>query len=630
MTDETAPHRLAADFEPASLEQWRGLVDKALKGSDFDKRLVVRSADGVRIPPLYTRDDAKPWVSAPGTAPYTRGTQAHVAGFGWDILSLIDAGDAATANRAILAELEGGSNGILLQTEAPGQSGVVISSAADAATLLSGVYLDLATLELKGGLSATTTARHMLAALPLLGKTATGQRRIALNLDPIGVLAHFGTTGQPMIAAIAEAIETALSARATEPNARTVIVDASIAHEAGASEGQELALLAAMLVAYLRAFEAAGVSPTESLPQIGVHVSADTDIFLTTAKIRAARTLIARIAEACGAPAAAALVRLTAVTSARMMAKRDPWTNMLRTTAATASSAFGGADQLVVLPFTHVLGASDAFSRRIARNTQIVAQEESGLGRIIDPVGGSWYVEQLTDELAAKAWSTFQEIEAEGGVVAALTSGLIQDQIAAVAQQRAKSIATGRFELTGVSAFPMLGPDGVTVAARPAPSPILSAQMVRPLSPRRLAEGFEALRDTADAMHMQPSVFLASLGEIADHTARSQWTKNMLAAGGIAALACEGYTSPEAAAAAFRTSGARVAVIASSDAIYATHAEATAQALKAAGAAHVAMAGRPGVSEAGLRNAGVDRFIFAGQDMIAMLAELQQATRSSA
>ena len=154
-----------------------------------------------------------------------------------------------------------------------------------------------------------------------------------------------------------------------------------------------------------------------------------------------------------------------ATTSERMMAKRDPWVNMLRTTVACAGAAFGGAEAITVLPFTWALGKPDAFARRIARNTHLVLQEESAAARVIDPAHGSWYVETLTDQLAGKAWELFQEIEAKGGMARALESGFIQGEIARVAEARAKSIANGRIELTGVSAFPMLADDGVKVSA---------------------------------------------------------------------------------------------------------------------------------------------------------------------
>jgi methylmalonyl-CoA mutase len=619
MTDTPAVHALAAGFDAATGNQWRALVDKALKGADFEKRLVARTADGLRIAPLYTRADARPEAGAPGHGPLTRGSKETVEGFGWDIITLIDAGSPQDANRALLADLEGGANGIVVQSEAPGQSGVPISSTADAAQLLSGVYLDLATVEFDGGLTAADTARHILAALPALTGTA-GQRKLAFNLDPLGTLARHGHA-----TSVPDAVTLANKIRAAEPTARTLLVGATIAHEAGASEAQELAVLASTLVAYLRAFDAAGVAPALALPQIAVRLAVDTDIFLSTAKLRAARTLIARIADACGASDAARNVRLTARTSARMMTRRDPWTNMLRTTAATSAAAFGGVDALLVLPFTHALGASDAFARRMARNTQIVAQEESHLGRVLDPAGGSWYVEQITAELAAKAWTLFQDIEAQGGIAAALASGMLQDQIAATAESRAKTIATGKFEITGVSAFPLLGPDGVTVTPRAAAQPVPGAASVRPLVPIRLSVPFEALRDAADNAAVKPVVFLAALGEIADHTARSTWVRNILASGGIACQPTDGYASPDAAVAAFKASGANVAVIASSDAAYATNAELTAAALKSAGATHVVLAGRPGDREIAYKAAGVDRFLFAGQDVLGTLQALHDA-----
>jgi methylmalonyl-CoA mutase len=312
-----------------------------------------------------------------------------------------------------------------------------------------------------------------------------------------------------------------------------------------------------------------------------------------------------------------------------MMAKRDPWTNMLRTTAACAGAAFGGADAVTVLPYTWALGAPDRFARRIARNTQLVLQEESALGRVVDPAGGSWYVEQLTSELAAKAWALFQGIEAKGGIASALTSGALQDEIARVAEERAKAVATGRRELTGVSVFPMLGEDGVKVAPNPAPPPLTGTQHVRPLTPHRLTEPFEALRDAADVFlaktGARPRIFLANLGEIVEHNTRSTWVWNFLAAGGIEGLNSDGYASADAAAAAFKTSGARIACLCSSDAVYAKEAQAAAKALKAAGAGRVLMAGRPGPEEALLRSAGVDGFLFAGQDAIAVLADLHKA-----
>lgn len=626
MTD-TADLKLASDFAPADYEKWRQLVDKALKGADFDKKLVAKTADGLRIEPLYTRADTLAGAASavPGSAPYTRGTHAKADGLGWQIHQRVVEGDPAAANKVILEELDGGANGIVMQIAGPGQVGVRVTSADDASTTIAGMFVDYAPIQIAGGLAGLEAGRHFLSALAAQKREAGGTAVSRLNVDPIGVLARYGAAWAPIDTAVADTVKFAAEVRSAERPLTSVLVDATIPHEAGASEAQELAFLAAGLVAYLRAFEAASVAAKDALSSIAFAVAADTDLFLNAAKVRAARTILARIAEASGASPGG--LHITASTSQRVMAKRDPWTNMLRTTTACAGAAFGGADAITVLPFTFALGVPDRFARRIARNTQLVLQEESQLGRVVDPIGGSWYVEKLTSELATKAWSLFQEIEGKGGLVAALTSGALQDEIARVAETRAKAIATGRIELTGVSVFPFLGDDGVKITEYPAVA-AAPAPAIRPLAPHRLGEAFEKLRDAGDAFlaktGKRKQIFMANLGEIAEHNRRSQWVWNYLAAGGIEGLTSDGYKSPAEAAEAFKASGAKVACICSSDEVYARDAEAAAKALKAAGAARVLLAGRPGEAEASLRAAGVDAFLYAGQDAIATLDELHK------
>lgn len=628
-TPPTSAIPLASDFEAATRDQWLALVDKAIKGADFEKKLVGRTADGIRLEPIYTRGTAEParQAAVPGQAPFTRGASATVDGLGWEIRQGLSAGDPDRANTEIMTELKGGTNGIALTIEAPGQAGCRIESAADMAAALSGMRLDLAPLELRAGLGMASAASHLLAALPGLGLPANSAQ-VFLGLDPIGTLARWGTLPAPVEQTLIETMALARETQAVAPLARTVRVDGSVYHEAGATDAFELAALGATLIAYLRMFEAAGIAPADALKQISFTLSADTDLFATVAKLRAARRLIWRIADASGAGDGARNLHISARASMRVMAKRDPWTNMLRSTLSCAGAALGGADAITVLPFTAALGEADDFARRCARNIQIVLQEESWLGRVVDPMGGSWFIEALTDETAKAAWALMQEIEGKGGILAALTQGFIQDRVEADAAARAKAIATGKQDLTGVSAFPLLGDDGVTVAPAPAAPPVRTHEMVRPLTPHRLAEPFEALRDASDAFTQttgqEPRVFLASLGAVIDHTGRSTWVKNYLAAGGVGSLTTDGYANAEEAAAAFKASGATAACICSSDALYAEHAEATAKALKAAGAKLLLMAGRPGEREDALRAAGVDQFLFAGADAVATLKGLQK------
>ncbi len=621
MTIPTNELRLAEDFPAARFDEWRALVDKALKGADFEKRLVARTADGIKINPLYTRGDALQSTAnaVPGTPPFTRGTKPVREGLGWDIRTFHIESDPKAANAAILEDLEGGVTSIGLQV---GGHGLPATKEALSAAL-AGVLLDVCPIVLVAGENFFDAALALNATWDASGIKANG-RQGSFGADPLGTLAMTGRLSEPVDTALARAVAL-MKTTETNPHVQVMTADGVVAHVAGASEAQELAFMLSALVAYLRAAEEGGISPRDALPKINVALAADIDEFSTIAKLRAARRLIWRVADASGAGDVASAVTLNCPTSYRKMAKRDPWTNILRTTIACTGAALGGADAIVVLPFTFALGKPDAFARRVARNIQIVCQEESHLGRVNDPAGGSWYVENLTEDMAKKAWEIFQDIEARGGLLAALTSGYIQEAIAKTAEARAKSIATVRQELTGVNAFPLLGDDGVHADPWPAQSvPAGKAAIeVAPLRPHRLGEAFEALRDAADA-HRGFNVFLASLGEIVDHNVRTTWTKNYLAAGGITTLVSDGYKTPEAAAEAFRKSGAAAACICSSDAINATLAEPTAKALKAAGAKFLLMAGRPGEQESMLKFAGVDQFLFAGADAVATLKGLQE------
>lgn len=616
-----ADSKLASDFAAAKLDQWRTMVDKALKGADFEKRLVAKTADGLRVEPLYTRKDAlvNAAEAVPGAAPFTRGTKPVRDGLGWNIVGIHIENDPKAANAAILEDLDGGVNVIALQFGGHGLPAT--KDALDAA--LKDVMLDVCPIVLIAG-EQTFEAAAAMTAVWNARNIPNDQRCGSFGADPIGTLAMQGTLNETVQSALARAVSLTQLALPL-PRVTALTADGVSYHNAGATEAQELACILSTLVAYLRACEQAGIAPTSALPKIAVALAADADEFSTIAKLRAARRLVWRVADACGAGSQASQVRFASPTSYRMLAKRDPWTNILRTTIACTGAALGGADSICVLPFTMALGKPDAFARRVARNIQIVCQEESNLGRVADPAGGSWYVEQLTDDMAKKAWEIFQDIEARGGILESLQSGYIQEMIGKSAEARAKAIATGKQELTGVSAFPLLGDDGVQADAWPAVNAPAAtpAVQIAPLRVHRLGEAFEALRDDADAAGGY-TVFLASMGEVAEHNVRTTWVKNYLAAGGIATLISDGYKSADDAAAAFTASGAKAACICSSDAVYATLADDTARALKAAGAKIVLMAGRPGDKEAALKDAGVDQFLSAGADAVTTLRGLHQ------
>ncbi|MGF1650950.1 MAG: methylmalonyl-CoA mutase family protein, partial [Hyphomicrobiaceae bacterium] len=395
----------------------------------------------------------------------------------------------------------------------------------------------------------------------------------------------------------------------------------------------ELATGLAQFAWQLRAFEAKGLDPAVIAAETTWLVPVDDDVFQSIAKLRALRRVWSTLVGACGIEVATP--RIVAETSRRMLAKRDPWVNLLRNTVAAFSGAVGGADAVTVLPFTAALGLPDRSARRMARNTQLILLEEAGLGHVVDPAGGSFYVEYLTDEIAKRAWQRFQGIEAEGGFMAVLESGTLLQAIDGVWQERQRAVATRKAPLTGVSTYPQLDErtveldevDAAPLLARlETPAPVADDLLLGPWPRRRLAESFEALRDSADgratAAGKRPSVLLLNLGQLADHTVRNGWIKGLVAAGGIEAVDSEPLTDADAVARACRSAPAQIAVLCSSDRRYAELAEAAARAAKDTGVKRLFLAGRQGEAETGLRAAGVDGFLYQGMDVTAELSSM--------
>jgi methylmalonyl-CoA mutase len=402
-----------------------------------------------------------------------------------------------------------------------------------------------------------------------------------------------------------------------------VLADGRPVHDAGGSEAQELAFALSLALAYLRSLESGGIALEAARAAISFRLVADADQFLTMAKFRALRRLWARVEQACGLPPKP--VFIAAETAWRMLTQRDPNVNMLRATMATFAAGLAGANAITVLPHTLALGLPNLFARRIARNTQLVLLEESNLAKVSDPAAGSGGIESLTGELCETAWTLFQEIEKAGGAFAALQHGLIQGKVAATRKAREANISRRRDVLTGASEFPDLAEAAAAVEAMQPVALALANEPIQfePLAALRLAAPFEQLRDRSDQMLSEtgkrPGVFLANLGTAADFTARATFAKSFFEAGGIEAIDSEGFAEPSALADAYRGSGADFVCLCSSDKIYAERGLDAARALQIAGSKHIYLAGRPGELEAALKTAGIDKFIFAGSDALAVL-----------
>ena len=586
---------LAAGFPTPDQSAWRALVEKTLNGAPFEKRLVTRTYDGGAIQPLYT---VAPAVPEPGWR--TRFDEDRA----WDIRAIVDHPDPIAAHDLALAELQGGATSLLIKIDPTGEAGVAVASRADLETVLDGVHLDLAPIALDAGFLGAEAAQWLGA----LAESKTLKPYLSLHMDPIGAFARAGKSPGPIEAHLIAAGETARRVNATT----AFLASGQVTHEAGGTEAQEIGFMAAAGLAYAKAAVHAGLDETTALSSIALGVAADADYFSLIAKLRAARLVWARIV---GAVANTPVeTRIEACSSRRMLSRLDPWVNMLRLTAAGFGAATGGADAIVLEPFTQPLGRATPFARRQARNTQLVLMEEAHLGRVADPAAGAWFIETRTDEIARKAWAFFQAIEAKGGVVSALCSGFIAEAVGGARTARTGDLAKRKAGLVGVSEFPHLAKSGVEldfVDLEPfaKTSPLVakpgSDSVCPPLAPWRASDAFEALRARAKAVSPPPTAFLATLGRPDDYTARVGFVRNLLAAGGIA--------SDTGEAGDYDAKTAPIAIICSSDERYAEAAAEIARALKLKGAKQLYLAGRPGELES-LKAAGVDDFLYAGGD----------------
>jgi len=642
--------KLAGEFDTPSYDDWKAVVEKALKGAPFEKKLFSKTYENIDVRPVYTDADWKGEAGFPGTEPYTRGACSSGSVQGWDIRQLHAHPDPVAGNKAVLEDLERGVTSLLvrfdkaarsglgLDGEGVGQDGAVIQSVEDLEALLKDVQLNLAPVALEGGAAFAATAKLLKDAWSRAGHKNDDVEG-AFGADPLGVLATEGNLPQGLDSALTQLAGLAKETAENYPNVSSVRVNTEPYYSAGASDAQDLACALATGVAYLRAMTDAGLSVDDAAKQIVFSIPTGTDFFLGIAKLRAARKLWGRVAQACNASADG--MTLHAMTAGRVMSKRDPWVNMLRTTVTCFAGGLGGADAVTVLPFDAAVGLPDGLARRIARNTQVILQEESNVAKVIDPSGGSWYQEDLTDKMAAEAWAFFQAIEGQGGMAEALSSGWLAEQIETVHVARMNNIAKRKDAITGINEFPNIHEKDVeretvdlaavkkAAAARAGDETVASlfeggnATTITALPVHRLPEEFEALRDASDAHKAKtgsrPKIFLANMGRVAQHTARASYAKNFFEAGGVETVTNDGFQDVDVMIASYKESGAEMAILCGGDAQYEETVATFAPALKEAGAKTLFLAGRPGDKEADYKAAGVDGFIGVGSNVLETL-----------
>jgi methylmalonyl-CoA mutase len=529
MTDVTAQGAddlvLAGEFPAVTRQQWQRLVAKVL-GVDDDspeRELATVTGDGIEIEPLYVGDGGRPAAGYPGQSPFVRGRGPAGHRGGWDVRQRHEHPDPVVARKQIMEDLEGGVTSLWLGL---GDDRIPVDALPD---VLAETYLDLAPIVLDAGGRFNEAAQVYFDVAAGRG-VPPGALAGSLGADPLGVLARTGA--EPGLAAAAD-----LARRcATDfPGIRAIVVDALPYHEAGGTDAEELGCSLAAGLEYLRAMRAAGLSADAAFGQLEFRFAATADQFATTAKLRAARRVWARVAQQCGVTSDVGGQWQHAVSSWSMLTRRDPWNNILRATLACFAAGVGGADAITVAPFDAAIGQPDRLARRVARNVHALLVEESHVARVIDPAGGSWYVEDLTEQLAVKAWAWFQEIERSGGLRAALAAGLVADRLADSRGERRDALARRREAVTGVSEFPLIGETLLSrpAAARPADSPAGLPRI-------RWSQWHEELRDRADvhalATGSPPTLTLVPLDASRASAARAGQVTALLAPAGITAV----------------------------------------------------------------------------------------------
>jgi methylmalonyl-CoA mutase len=558
MTDRTP---LLAEFDRPTFDQWQTEVERLLRGAPFAKKMFTTTLEGLTVGSMATAAD----LPAGGSVLADRDRDN-----GWLVAQEIPLADPGDFNTALLHDLDRGQEAVNLVLEGAGPRGTHIGHIADLGAALDGVDLARTPLLIQAGAEHLRVAEDLGALcrdLAVDPQKLTGR----LGCDPVAGLAFAGTLPKPAAELYDELAALTRRTASASPDLRTLPVYEDPWHDGGADAVLGLALTLSSAVGALRQMEARGIDLDEAAARVHFNLCVGTDFFTEIARLRAVKALWARVLEASGCEPRHPAVHVR--TSRRTMTVLDPHVNMLRATTQAMSAVLGGVDSLHVAAFDEASRPADAFSRRIARNVQLVLRHECHFDQVTDPAGGSWYVEKLTGELAAKVWERFQEVEAAGGVLAGLKSHRVQDLVAEAATARAARMATRREVQVGTNQYP--DPHPVRPAA-PAPT--------RPgaIPLRREGEPFETLRARVETMAGTPAgrVFTANLGNPAKYMPRLEFTRRFYRTGGFEVTGDGFATTAAEAVDAARADGARTVVLVGLDDNYTELAAAVADGLR--------------------------------------------------
>jgi methylmalonyl-CoA mutase len=701
---EKHQQKLLEEFEHPSYETWLELVEKQLKGAPFEKKLVRKPSEGFSIQPIYRKEDGERInLPVPGEFPYSRGTRSTgLIEQGWEISQPYHYPEAAELGQAVVSDVERGITSVLINLdentgkgldpdqglpEEIGKSGLSLFCRDDLGAAFDRVDLNQVSLMVRPHLSFLPFYSLLISYLD--SRSCSKEKlKGCLIADPLSCFAANGSSGHSLTRLYREMAACINGSAKHTPGFRTLGIDVFPYAEAGASAVQELAIALSTAMEYFRGLLAHGIGIDEAAGNTAFFIPVGSDFFMSIAKLRAARMLWAKVVKSCGGSKEAQKMVIHAGTALYNKTVYDPYVNLLRLTTEAYSAVLGGSDSVAVAPFDDVLGLPDDFSRRISRNIQMVLKEECHGHRIIDPAGGSWYLENLTENLAEKSWAEFQKIEAFGGMAEALKKGALQQDIQAVVSQNTKETSQRKKVVVGTNMFPNMEEEPlkpkkfdyaafavrrkqeaeafkkvatqdpervkkgnlVDTSTRLLADQLLDisnqgatlgmmtellqhepqdADNIEKLSTRRLAEDYEVLRANAEAYRQAegnyPRVFLANMGPLRQHKARADYSAGFLQPGGFEMIQGAELESVESAIEASLASGAKIVVVCSTDETYPELVPALTAGIKKGNAdISVVLAGYPVDHIETFQKAGVDAFIHLKANNLETLIKLQE------
>ncbi len=606
--------KLFTQFPPVSYETWRAKVEADLKGVPFEKKLVWRTNEGFNVQPMYQRQDIadlKTTNSNPGEFPYVRGTHADN---NWLTRQEILTSNPTEANKIALDVITKGVTSLGFNVKEPTAEAI--------ATMLNGI--DLAKYEINFT-SCPGKAVELAKVVVAYVKAAGAEKTFRGSIDYNPLKRAFRHGADVDARAIVDEAKELLALVADVPALRCLAVDSVLFNNAGAYIFQELGYALAWGAEWLTLLTEAGVDVDTVASRIKFNMGVSSNYFMELAKFRAARLMWAQIV-AQYKPASTDVCKMMAhaVTSRFNQTIFDAHVNLLRSQTEAMSAALAGVDSITVTPFDTPYKTPDEFSERIARNQQLLLKEESHLDKVVDPAGGSYYVETLTVSLAQEAWKLFLDVEEKGGFVAEVNAGSVQAAVNASSVKRHQDMARRKETLLGTNQFPNFNEFAATkIEATECGKCGCAAEgnADKALRTERQASDFEALRLATEQASNRPKVFMLTIGNLAMRLARAQFSSNFFGCAGYEIIDNIGFATVQEGIDAAIEKQADVVVLCSSDDEYAEFAPEAFKLL--AGRAEFVVAGAPACTE-DLQALGIQNFIHVRSNVLETLQQFNQ------